>query len=113
VEANQIDILTATVFCDFEQIQDTEKTRFARQLRSDVGKSDGLDGVDFDRAVLHAVALADGDARAKPEPDRTRDFAAADAFAQAFGEDHERTVAREASVLSRQSSVFSQTKIGK
>src|SRR6266478_3004767 len=88
VEANQVDILAAAVFCDFEQVKDPEETGFAGQFRSDVRKSDWLDGVDFDRSFFHTVALADGDARRHPDADGAGDFAAADAFPEAFGEDH-------------------------
>ena len=89
VETDQIDILAAAVFCDFEQVQNAEESGLARQFRSNVGKSDGLDGVDLDGAFFHWVALTDGDTRANPETNRAGDFAAADAFAKAFAEYHQ------------------------
>ena len=89
MEADQIDILAATVFCDFEQIQNAEESGLACQFRSNVGKSEGLDGVDFDGSFFHWVALADGDVGANPKTNRTGNFAAADGFAKTFGEYHE------------------------
>jgi phosphopantetheinyl transferase (holo-ACP synthase) len=89
VKSDQIDIFAATVFCDFEQVEHTQKSGLTGQLWSDVGKADRFDGVDFNRSFFHAIALADRDARAEPETHGAGDFAAEDAFAKAFGEDHE------------------------
>ena len=74
---------------DLHAIGGAQEARLARQFRSDVGKSDWFDGVDFNGALFHRVALADGDAAMHPDPDSAGDFAAADAFAKAFGEDHQ------------------------
>jgi len=102
VKADQIDIFTASVFCDFEQVEHAEETGFACQFWGDIREADSFDGVDFDGSFLtsvfvstnpeprfHGVSLADGDARAQPKADGARDFAAANAIAKAFGEDHE------------------------
>jgi hypothetical protein len=88
VEADQVDVVAFAVFGYFEQVEDAEEAGFAGQLRGDVGKAYGFDGVDFDVAFFHLVALADGDAGADPDADAAGDFAAADAGAEALGEDH-------------------------
>src|SRR5262244_1519112 len=95
MEADQIDIFAAAVLCNLKQVEDTEEAGLACQFRSDVGKAYGLDGVNFDGTFVHAVAFAYGHARRDPEANRAGDFAAADSFAKAFGEDHEGKVARE------------------
>ncbi len=43
MEAHEIDILSLAVLGDFEEIDDTEEARFARQLRCDVRVSDRRD----------------------------------------------------------------------
>lgn len=43
VEPNEIDILTLTVLCNFEKIDQAQESRLARQSGSDVRKTDGLD----------------------------------------------------------------------
>jgi hypothetical protein len=88
VEADQVDVLTVTVLCDFEEIEYSEKAGGAGELRSDVGEADGIDGVDFDFAFLHGVASADADVRAHPDADRAGDLAAADAIVETPGEEH-------------------------
>src|ERR1700688_2056025 len=84
VEADEVDLFAAAVFGDFEQVEDAEETGCARQLGSDVGEADGLDGIDFDFALLHGgVSSTDFDARSFPNSDAYRDVAATDAFAKA------------------------------
>jgi hypothetical protein len=88
VETDQIDILPLAVLCDFEQIENAEESGSASERRRDVGQADGVDGVDFDLTFFHPVPRADANARMHPDADRAGDFAAADAFAEAFGEKH-------------------------
>jgi hypothetical protein len=76
------------VLGDFEQVQHTEKTGFARELRSDVGKAVRLDRVDFNLAFFHAVARAHVDAWTHPDAVAAGDVTAADTVAKAFGEGH-------------------------
>ena len=92
MEADQIDVFAFAVLGDFQQIDEAQETRFARQLRSDVRKADRLDGIDFDLAFFHAVAVADLDVGARPDADAARDFAAADSLAKALGEHHEKSL---------------------
>ena len=101
MEVNQVDLLSPAVFGYFEQVQDSQKAGGASQLWSDVGQADGLDGVYFDLAFFHGVTLADADVRAGPEADGAGDFAAADAIAQALGEDHGESLRREGRRLIR------------
>jgi hypothetical protein len=88
VEADQVDVSAAAVIGDLEQVDDAEKARFARQLRRDVGKADGLDGIDFDLSFLHRIPAAHLHVRARPDTDAARDLAVANPFAQPFGEHH-------------------------
>ncbi len=88
VETDQIDVLAAAVLCDFEQVEDAEESGGAGEGGRDVGKADGVDGVDFDLAIFHGIASADADVRTHPNADRAGDLAGADAVAEAFGEEH-------------------------
>jgi hypothetical protein len=92
VESNQIDIFAWAVFCDLEQIDDTEKTGLARQGWSDIRKTDGGDGVHFDFAFFHAVAVAHFDVEALPYSDTAGDVSAAHAVAKPLGEYHEESL---------------------
>ena len=88
MEADEVDVVTAAVFCDFEEVENSEEAGSASEMRSDVGKADGLDGVDFDLAFFHAIALAHGDARARPDADADGDLTAANASAETLREYH-------------------------
>jgi len=88
VEADQVDVLAFAVLRYFEQVEDTEKSGGAGELRSDFGKADGLDGVNFYFAFFHAVTVADFDVGTHPDADARSDFAAANAFSEALGEHH-------------------------
>jgi len=88
VEADEVDGLAAAVLGDFEEIEDAEEARSLGERGGDVREADGLDGVDFNFAFFHPVAAADADLGTHPDTDRAGDFAAADAFAEAFGEVH-------------------------
>jgi len=74
VEPNQINVLALAVLRDFEEIEDAKKTRGQRELRSDIGETDRLDGIDFDLAFVHRVAPADFHVRPRPYADAARDF---------------------------------------
>jgi hypothetical protein len=88
VEANEVDVFSPAVFGDLQEIQNTQEAGFSGELRRDVGKADGLNRVDFYRAVFHRIARADANVGASPNADAAGDFAAADASAKALGEDH-------------------------
>ena len=47
----------------------TPGIQLSRQLRCDVRKTDGLDRIHLDLALVHAVASADLDVRADPDRD--------------------------------------------
>jgi hypothetical protein len=90
VEPNQVHLLAAAVPCGFEEIVHAVKARFARQIVGDVCDLNRLDRVNDDVAVVHRVAPADFDLQPGPDADGAADSAAPDAFAKAFGEDHQR-----------------------
>jgi hypothetical protein len=92
VEADQIDILAVTMFGNLQQIDDAEEARLARQLWSDIRKTDGLDGIDLYLTFVHAIAGARFDVRTRPDSDTTGDFSATNAVAKAPGEDHEESL---------------------
>ena len=66
----------------------------SRQLRSDIREADGRNGIDFDFAFLHAVAVTHFDMRARPYAHAAGDFSAANSLAQALGEHHEESLPR-------------------
>src|SRR5882757_1400456 len=84
VKPNQVDVLARAVFRDFQQIDHAGESGLARQLRRDVRESYGLDGVDFNLAVIHGVAASDRDVQALPDSDRAGDVARLDAVAKAL-----------------------------
>jgi hypothetical protein len=90
VEPNQVDLLAATVLRGCEEIVHAVKPGLTRQIVGDVGELNRLDRIDDDVAVVHRVAPADFHLQARPDADGAADSAAADAFAQAPREDHQR-----------------------
>lgn len=89
MEADEEDVLSFSVFRDFQEIDEAEEAGLASQGGSDVVKPDGLDRIDFDLAVLHRVAPAHFDVRAHPDSDAAGDFAGANSLPQALGEHHQ------------------------
>ena len=89
MKSNQIDVFAPAVLRDLKKIQDAEEPGGQRQRRGDIGKTDRLDGIDFDRTlVVDTVAAAHFDVGAQPDPYAAGDFPAANSFAQSFREDH-------------------------
>jgi len=89
VESNQVDVFSPAVLCDLKEIQHAQKSGGASQLRSDIGKTDLLDGIDLNLTVLvHAIAPSYLDVRTHPDPNAAGDFTASNTFAQSFREDH-------------------------
>jgi hypothetical protein len=79
METNQIDVFAASVFGNLKEVEHPEKSGCLRQGGSNVRETYGLYGVDLDLPlVVHAVAAADFDVRAQPEPNAAGDFPAAD-----------------------------------
>lgn len=90
MEAHEVDLFAAAVFGYFQQVEDAEETRFAREFGSDVGETDGLDRIYFDLALVHAVASACFDAGSLPDAYATGDVSATNAIAEALGKHHGR-----------------------
>jgi hypothetical protein len=88
VKPDQIDLLATTMLGDLEEVDHTLEARLPSQLGSDVRETDGQDGIYLDLTLFHPVAVADLDVRTHPYPDAASDVAAANAAAQALGEDH-------------------------
>ena len=94
MEADEINVLAGAVLGDLEEVDDAEESGFAGKGGGDIGEADGLDGIDFDFAFLHAVTGADADVEAFPDADGASDLAAADGVAKALGEGHGESVIR-------------------
>lgn len=77
------------VLCHLEQIEHSSEPRLARQLRRDIGKSNRLNRVDFDLALLHAVAPARRHMGPSPYANAASYLSAPNAFADPLCEDHE------------------------
>jgi hypothetical protein len=77
------------VLGDLEQIYETQKARFASQLWSDIWKTNGLYGIDFDLTFFHSITGADFDVGTHPDSDAASDFTAANSLAKTLGEDHD------------------------
>jgi hypothetical protein len=92
VEPNQIDIFARAVLGNLEQIDDAEETRFARQLRSDIRKTEWLDRIHLDLTFLHAVPGAHFDVGTRPYADTASDFSATNSLAKSLGEHHEESL---------------------
>ena len=88
MESDQIDVLAFAVLRNLEKIQHAKETRRARQRRSDIRETNGLDGIDFDLAVLHRIPPAHFDVGTHPYSHAASDLAATNSFAQPFGENH-------------------------
>ena len=97
MEPDQIDVLALTVFRDLQEIEDAEETGFARQLRSDIRETDRFDRIHFDLALVHTVPSTDFDVGTHPYPDAAGDFSATNSLAQAPGESHDKSLARQIS----------------
>src|ERR1035441_4396136 len=89
VKPNQIDVLAFTVLRHLEQIHDAQETRLARQLPSDIRKTDWLDRIHLDLTFVHPVPVAHFDVGPRPYSDAASDFTATNSVAKALGEDHE------------------------
>jgi hypothetical protein len=94
MEPDQVNILAPAVLRHLEQIHQAQEARFARQLRRDIRVTDRRDGIDFDFAFLHAIAVAHFDMRALPDADAAGNFSAANSFAKALGKYHDQSLYR-------------------
>jgi hypothetical protein len=89
VEANQVNVFTAPVFRNLEQVQDTEESGLARQLRSNIWKPDRFNRIYLDFSFLDAVSRTHPDMGARPDSDAASNFPATYCLAKSFGEGHE------------------------
>src|ERR1035441_10679471 len=87
-----IDFLAFTVLRHFEQIDDSQESRLARQLPSDIRQTDWLDRIHFDLTFFHTIPVADFDVGPHPYSDAASDLSAANSVAQALGEHHEESL---------------------
>ena len=101
MEPDEIDILAFPVLGDFEQIDDTQETRFTRQRRSDVRKTDGLDRIHLDLAFFHTIPGANLDMGTRPDADTASDGSLANSLAKTLGEHHEESLSPERGGLLR------------
>ena len=92
VEPYQIDVLAFAVLRHLEKIDDTQETRLARQLPSDIRKTYWLDRVHLDLTLFHPVPVADFDVGPHPYSDAASDFAATNSLAKTLGEYHEESL---------------------
>jgi len=81
VEPNQIDVFTFTVLRNLEQIDKTQETRLACQLRSDIRKTNRRDRIHLDLTFFHAVPDAHFDMGTRPYSDAASDFSATNSLA--------------------------------
>ena len=88
MKSDQVDILASAVFRNLEQVDQTVEAGLTRELRGDIRKPDGLDGIDFNLAFVHRIAAADPDARTQPDANAAGDVAAPHAVAKTSREDH-------------------------
>jgi hypothetical protein len=88
VEADEVDFFAAAVFGYLQEIEDAEKAGCACEFRRDVGKADGLDGIDFNFAFFHSIASADFDARGFPDANAQGDVASTNAIAETLRKHH-------------------------
>jgi hypothetical protein len=88
MKPDQVDILAAAMFRNLEEVDQTLEAGFTRELRGDIRKTNGLNGIDFDLAFVHRIAAANPDAWTYPDANAARDVAAPHAIPKTFREDH-------------------------
>ena len=88
MKANQIDDFAFAVLGYLEQVQNTQKSRCARQLWGDIRKPDRFDRVHLDFAILHPVSGTGRYMRMYPKSDAARDLSAANSLAKSSGKHH-------------------------
>ena len=76
MKSDQVDILALAVFRNLEQVDQTVEAGLTRELRGDIRKPNGLNGIDFNLAFVHLIAAAHADARTHPDANAAGDAAA-------------------------------------
>jgi len=100
MEANEVDVLATAMFCDLEQIENSKKSRFAREFWRNVWEPDRFDGINFDGAFVHGVSVTNQNMRTGPKTDAAGDFSVTNSFPKSFGKYHVRSDYQHRSVLS-------------
>src|SRR5580658_7877792 len=88
MEADQVDILSSTMFRHLKQVQNTQKPRLASQFRSNIRKPDRLNRVHLNLAFLHAVPGTHPHPRTHPDPHTARNLPALHPVPKPFGKHH-------------------------
>ena len=88
MESDQVDVITAAVFCNFQQRFDALEARFARQVVGDVVERDRRDGIDDDVAVVHLITATDFHVRPRPDANAASNSAASNAVPKPLREHH-------------------------
>lgn len=94
MKSNQINVVAATVFRDREEVGHIFETGTSRQVWSDVGQPDRPNRIDFDLALIHAVASANLHVGTCPYSDAASDGAAPHSLSEPLGEDHAASLRR-------------------
>jgi hypothetical protein len=87
-EVDQVDVLTRSMLCHLQKIDNTEKAGAPREFGSDVRKRDPPDRGHFNEPFAQSVASADLDVRPLPNPHAAGDFAAHDWRSKSLHEHH-------------------------
>jgi hypothetical protein len=78
------------MFRNFEEVENTEESRCARQRGCNVGKANAFDRIDLNLTFVHGITAANFDVWTLPYSDAARDLATSYPIAEPFCEDHER-----------------------
>jgi hypothetical protein len=88
MEANQVHLVSAPVFCDLQQIIHALKPRFSGQTLCDVGDGNRRNRIHDYVALIHLVTTTDFYMRTLPDTNTAFDYPEADSRTKAFGEHH-------------------------
>ena len=88
MEANQVHLVAASVFCDLQQIIHAVESRFASKILGGVGKSNRRDRIHDYVALIHPVMSAYFYTRTLPDTNTASDYPEPDSRAKPFGEHH-------------------------
>lgn len=88
VKANEIDVHSAPMFRNLEQVDNACETRRTCQCRRDIAKANLRDRIDFNLAFFHLIAPTGCDTRTLPYANAALDYPASHSIAKAFSKDH-------------------------
>jgi hypothetical protein len=88
MEANQVHLVAAPVFCDSQQIINTLEPRFAGQIVRDVVEGNRHYRIHNDVAFIHPVTTAYFYMGTRPNANAAFDYPEPDSRVKAFGEHH-------------------------